>query len=91
MDFYLPQHKICIEFDGRQHFFKCAKFDENGDTLSARKERDSIKDLFCVERKIKMLRIRYTQMSLISDILKPNCLCDFTTSLLHFRSLGVIN
>jgi|GEM_PF-2075861 hypothetical protein len=75
MDFYLIDLRICIEFDGKQHFKKSKKFDANGkDSLKARQARDIIKNQYCYNRNIKMVRIRYNQISEIEKILSQHCL-----------------
>ena len=59
-DFYLPEHNICIEYDGEQHFQIIEKWGgEEG--LKIRKERDEIKNNFCKNNNIKLIRIRYDQ------------------------------
>ncbi len=59
-DFYLPEYNICIEYDGRQHFESIDYF--GGDeTLKEIQKRDSIKNKYCKENDIKLLRIKYNQ------------------------------
>lgn len=70
-DFYLPEYNMCVEFDGIQHFrpvkdFGGKKGFEDG------KLRDVCKNKWCEENKVKLLRIKYNQISEISDILKNN-------------------
>lgn len=61
-DFYVPALNLCIEVDGEQHF-KPVSF--NGDKNAAnenymnQKKRDEIKNIFCEEHKIKLLRIPF--------------------------------
>lgn len=56
-DFYLPDYNICIEYDGEQHFKEI--FYSHGN-LSQRKERDQIKNNYCKENGIYLIRIPYT-------------------------------
>lgn len=63
-DFYLPDYNICIEYDGEQHF-KEVPFCP--DTLEERQERDRIKDIFCKNNNIKLIRIPYTDFKQIND------------------------
>lgn len=57
-DFYLPQQNMCIEFDGIQHFELIKHFGgEQG--FITRKENDNIKNLYCNQNRIKLLRISY--------------------------------
>jgi formylmethanofuran dehydrogenase subunit E/very-short-patch-repair endonuclease len=59
-DFYLPEFNMCIEFDGKQHYelFYKRKFDIK--SLNDQIIRDNIKDKYCEDNNIKMLRIKYT-------------------------------
>lgn len=57
-DFYLPNHNICIEFDGEQHFKSIKWFGgENG--LKSRQNRDNIKNKYCQINNIYLLRIKH--------------------------------
>lgn len=55
-DFFLPDYNCCIEFDGEQHFEECSRC---GDTLIDRQYRDNVKNNFCKEHNIKLIRIPY--------------------------------
>jgi hypothetical protein len=55
-DFYIPKYNTCIEYDGRQHF-EPVYGQEN---LEAQKVRDRLKDEYCKENGIKLIRIPYT-------------------------------
>lgn len=57
-DFYLPTLRIVIEYDGEQHF---KPFDHFGGKkrLKLYKKRDSIKNSYCLENNIKLIRINY--------------------------------
>lgn len=61
-DFYLPDYNCCIEFDGIQHF-KPTNFSH--DNFKTRKIRDSIKEEFCKENKIALVRFDYTELDKI--------------------------
>lgn len=63
-DFYLPGYNICIEYDGEQHQ-KGWKRDLN--TLPAIKERDKIKDKYCIQNNIQLIRIPYTELKNINE------------------------
>ena len=59
LDFYLPKHKIGIEYDGIQHYQPRELFGG----LSRFKEvkrHDKIKNQYCIEHGIKLIRIPYT-------------------------------
>ena len=57
-DFYLPEKNICIEYDGEQHYIEIDRW--GGESrLKIIKDRDSIKNLYCLENNIKLIRIKY--------------------------------
>lgn len=73
-DYYLPDKNICIEVDGRQHFEK-AYFggideDKANKLLEYTKRHDKIKNEFCKENNIKLIRIPYFEINNIDNILK---------------------
>jgi very-short-patch-repair endonuclease len=72
-DFYLPNHNICIEFDGIQHF-EAFEFFGGEEALLKNMERDAIKNQYCTDNNIKLLRIEYDQIGDIENILKKNLL-----------------
>lgn len=58
-DFYLPQENIIIEFDGEQHYSSKNIFDKGNEaTFKYRQYRDTLKNNFCNEYKIKLIRLR---------------------------------
>lgn len=59
-DFYLPEHNICIEFDGIQHF-KSIEYWGGEEYLKKQKLRDKIKTEYCKDNNIKLIRIRYNE------------------------------
>ena len=59
-DFYLPEHNTCIEYDGRQHFEAIDRWGGvNG--LIDQQRKDNIKNIFCENNKIKLLRISHKE------------------------------
>ena len=70
-DFYLPKYNMCIEFDGKQHFESIEKFGGE-EALLKNMERDNIKNKYCIDNNIKLLRIRYDQIDNIENILNKN-------------------
>jgi very-short-patch-repair endonuclease len=57
-DFYLIEYNICIEYDGIQHFMPNSKF--GGETQYIKiKINDKIKNKYCKENNIYLLRISY--------------------------------
>ena len=70
-DFYIPGKRTCIEFDGQQHFQPIEHFGG----LSAYeflKINDKIKEEYCEENYINLIRIRYDQYNDIYQILWNN-------------------
>lgn len=59
-DFYLPEYKTCIEYDGDLHF-KPSKHHDKGDTekFLKRIRYDKLKNEYCVKNNIKLIRISY--------------------------------
>jgi len=59
-DFYLPKYNMCVEFDGLQHF-KPIEYFGGEKTLKITKKHDKIKNNYCKDNNIKLLRIRYNE------------------------------
>ena len=57
-DFYLPEYNSCIEHDGIQHF-EPLKFFGGIEKLEKLKKRDQIKNEYCKNNNINLLRIKY--------------------------------
>jgi very-short-patch-repair endonuclease len=55
-DFYIPNFNVCIEYDGAHHFK--AVFSQ--ESFENRKKLDKIKNQYCEENGIKLIRIPYT-------------------------------
>lgn len=64
-DFYLPDHNCCIEYDGEQHFKEWG-LGKNKDSLEKRKKRDNIKNQYCKDNNIYLIRIPYTDYNIIT-------------------------
>ncbi|WP_146526083.1 PDDEXK family nuclease [Novipirellula artificiosorum] len=66
-DFYVPEHKLAIEFDGQQHYEASnywggeAKFEQT-------KRHDQIKSRFTRENALTLLRIPYWEMDSVEDL-----------------------
>lgn len=56
-DFYLPEYNILIEYDGEQHF-KVA-FGQAEEKLTLQQQYDEIKNQWCKDNNIKLIRIPY--------------------------------
>lgn len=68
-DFYLPIYNMAIEYDGEQHFKPVGWYEKNTDGFMATRIRDAIKNTYCKENGIYLLRIPYTEYNRIPDIL----------------------
>jgi len=72
-DFYLPDHNICIEYDSKQHFDKkfydryFGKYMPYG--YDALKLHDKMKNAYCKNNFIKLIRIPYNKFKEINKIL----------------------
>lgn len=66
-DFFLPDFKICIEYDGQQHF--SSKW-LGIKSFNQTKINDSIKDEYCKINNIPLLRIRFDDKNLEEKIIK---------------------
>lgn len=65
-DFYLPEYKILIEYDGAQHFEKEGHGFFTKEVLCKIKERDEYKTKWCQENNIPLIRIPYTEYENLS-------------------------
>lgn len=74
-DFYLPNHNICIEYDGEHHFYPIEMWG-GYDKFLLTKENDAIKNEYCQNNNITLLRLPYTLSKIdiqneILNILRP--------------------
>lgn len=53
-DFWIPRYKLCIEFDGSQHYASTKKESE--------KINDFKKNMYCKRNEMFLLRIKYTEI-----------------------------
>lgn len=71
-DFYLPEYNVCIEFDGRQHYEvvnRSKNLIKNIENYNKLKVNDKIKDEYCFNNNIHLLRIPYFNIKTIEFIL----------------------
>ena len=68
-DFYLPDYNLCIEYDGEQHF-KEVKWFGGKEGFEKRVKHDNMKNKYCEDNNINLLRIPYTEFENIENILK---------------------
>ncbi|WP_396632377.1 hypothetical protein [Maribacter sp. R86514] len=67
-DFFVPDLNLLIEFDGEQHYKPIARFGGNKKHINVKK-RDKIKTDFAKRRNHNFLRIPFTHLSNINNIL----------------------
>ena len=68
-DFFLPQYNIVIEFDGEQHYHPIDFFGGEKEFYKL-KERDKIKNQYCLSNNLSLFRIPYTEVDSITNILQ---------------------
>ena len=59
-DFYLPKYNILIEYDGIQHY-KPVGFFGGKKEFKETQMRDNIKNKYCKDNNINLIRIRYDE------------------------------
>ena len=65
-DFYLPDFNILIEYDGEQHFYYRKSGYFTKDNFKNIQSRDEIKNAYCVNNSIKLIRVPYTDFDIIT-------------------------
>lgn len=70
-DFYIPTIRTCIEFDGIQHYQPVSYFG-GVESYEKLKINDKIKNDYCEDNYISLIRIRYDQIDNINKILEDN-------------------
>jgi very-short-patch-repair endonuclease len=70
-DFYIPSYNLCIEYDGAQHT-KPVEFFGGIKEYNDIKYKDEIKNKYCKDNNINLLRISYKNRKNIENILKIN-------------------
>lgn len=67
-DFYIPALNTCIEFDGEQHYRPVDTFGGE-ERFKEDKIRDSIKETYCKEHNITLIRIPYYDIDNVETII----------------------
>lgn len=70
-DFHIPKYRMIIEFDGKQHYEPIEHFG-GIESYERLKINDKIKNDYCEENFIDLIRIRYDQVDRIYDILNES-------------------
>lgn len=72
-DFYLPQYNLFIEYDGEQHYKPVRFYKQNDEemeqTFKETQKRDKIKNRYCEQNHINLLRIPYWEKENIETII----------------------
>ena len=66
-DFFI-EDKYIIEYDGEQHFKKISLFDKDEDSFLIRRAHDLIKNKYCFDNNIPLIRIPYDAKYTIDDL-----------------------
>ena len=69
-DFYLPNYNLIIEYDGEQHFDINRAFNSNENKFWETVIHDAIKNAYCEDNNINMLRIPFWEYNNIKEIIK---------------------
>lgn len=67
-DFYIPSMNLCIEFDGELHYKPIERFGGE-ERFKTYKLHDKIKNTYCKQKQIKLIRIPYWDFNEIENIL----------------------
>ena len=70
-DFFLPQYNSCIEFDGEQHFFP-KEIWGGTEGFEKTKNNDRIKNEYCLDNNIKLIRINFKEINSVEEIVRKN-------------------
>ena len=70
-DFYIEDKNILIEYDGIQHF-EPIDFFGGKEGFEKQQKYDNIKNQYCKDNNIKLIRIPYFEFSNIEKLLKEN-------------------
>lgn len=63
-DFYIPKYNLCIEYDGQQHYKEVSFFKSS---LEETQKRDKIKNEYCEDNNINLIRIPYTDYEKLNE------------------------
>jgi len=69
-DFYIEHLNTCVEFDGEQHYKRAfGSKDKKGERLKLQQMKDQIKNKYCEDKNIRLIRIPYWDFDNIESIL----------------------
>lgn len=81
-DFFLPEHNCCVEYDGKQHYTGWweAKTEKGKyASLESIRSRDEVKNAFCLNNGIGLVRIPYTDFNKLNAQYLKEKINDATT------------
>ncbi len=64
LDFYCPELRLAVEFQGRQHYVYDKHFHKSQEDFYEQLERDRIKQELCTQHGIRLITVPYT----VSDV-----------------------
>lgn len=67
-DFYIPSYNLLLEYDGRQHYKLVGN--QKAEELFSQMDRDKIKNLWCENNGIRLVRIPSKEYSRLEWVLK---------------------
>lgn len=76
-DFYIEKYNLCIEVDGKQHFEAVSWFGGE-EVFKEIKKRDIIKNEYCAEKNINLLRLKYNEKNKFESNIK-----EYINNILH--------
>lgn len=68
-DFYIPSSNLAVEYDGIQHFQIYGRYSPTTEVLEKVQKKDIRKTLYCIKNNIRLLRIAYTDLEKVNEIL----------------------
>ena len=68
-DFYISHLNLLIEYDGSQHFSESSQFHGNKENFKLRLKCDQIKNQWCKDNKVSLIRISYKDFNNLEKIL----------------------
>lgn len=66
-DIYLPNHRMCIEVDGQQHYLACKN--DNIEAFLKKREYARRKEKFCLDHSIRLIRFVYDELPYLDRVL----------------------
>lgn len=77
-DFFIRQINTCIEFDGKQHYEMVKKFHANQRQFNYQQTKDALKNAYCKEKGINLIRVHYKDINridiVLSDLITQTCI-----------------